>query len=106
MSRVKPVLAHQLLNRLVMLSQYSCKLIRNAHFTGETGRVYDKKAIIPLSSSRLTPVVDTHVSYQNVVTETDLKCQHLISSTLKSIYPDAKQVGEEDKMILREGIHN
>jgi len=29
----------------------------------------------------------------------DLKCQKLISDTLRTLYPQAKQVGEEDELM-------
>lgn len=92
----KPIQIHTLLNRLVALSQQSCKIIRSAHFNGKVNS-FDKNAAV--SSFSLPTKSETQIGFESVVTDVDLKCQHLISTSLKAMYPNARQVGEEDIML-------
>lgn len=90
----KPIQVHTLLNRLVALSQQSCKIIRTAHFAGQVNP-FDKNAA-ESSYAIKEEQNGREIGYESVVTDVDLKCQHLISSNLKVMYPNATLIGEED----------
>lgn len=94
----KPIQIHTLLNRLVALSQQSCKVIRAAHFNGKVSS-FDKNAAE--SSLSIPSKRGSQIGFESVVTDVDLKCQHLISTNLKAMYPNARQVGEEDLMLKK-----
>ena len=97
MNSPKTVKIARLLNEAVVLNQLACKEIRQAHVLGKT-KAFDKSGRTPLVSSSLGPK-STNISFSDVVTETDIKCQHIISSNLEALYPKAKLVGEEDSLM-------
>lgn len=92
----KSVRVSQLLNDVIVLSQKACEIIRAAHFSSQCS-VYDKTASSPMTN--LESDAAKNVDLSSVVTSVDLKCQKLISDSLRSLYPQAKQVGEEDSMM-------
>jgi 3'-phosphoadenosine 5'-phosphosulfate (PAPS) 3'-phosphatase len=96
MNSPKTVKICRLLNEAVVLNQQACNEIRKAHHFGRT-KVFNKAMSSPLiTTTRVNP---RQINFANVVTDTDIKCQHIISSNLEQLYPKAKLVGEEDSLL-------
>lgn len=93
MNSPKTVKIARLLNEAVVLNQLACREIRQAHQLGQQ-RVYDKACQNPLlTQSR------KEIDFKDVVTDTDIKCQHIITSNLRALFPKATLIGEEDNLL-------